>query len=62
MQQVLQVQTHAATAHDDDKCENQSYDDWTGTSLIIVVRLHAFKTAAHFLSALAENFQLHRKL
>ena len=33
----------------------------TWTSLIIVVRLHAFKTAAQFLSALAEKFQLRRK-
>ena len=33
----------------------------TGTSLIIVVRLHAFKTAAQFLSALAQKFQLRRK-
>jgi hypothetical protein len=33
----------------------------TGTSLIIVGRLHAFKTAAQFLSALAEKFQLRRK-
>ena len=30
----------------------------TGTSLIIVVRLHAFKTAAQLLSALAQKFQL----
>jgi hypothetical protein len=33
----------------------------TGTSLIIVVRLHAFKNSVQFLSALAEKFQLHRK-
>ena len=33
----------------------------TGTLLIIVVRLHAFKTAAPFLSALANMFQLRRK-
>ena len=33
----------------------------TGTSLIIVVRLHAFKTAAQLLSALAQKFQLCRK-
>ena len=33
----------------------------TGTSLIIVVRLHVFKTAAQLLSALEEKFQLHRK-
>ena len=33
----------------------------TGTSLIIVVRLHAFKTAAQLLSALAQKFQLRRK-
>ena len=29
----------------------------TWTSLIIVVRLHAFKTAAQFLSALVEKFR-----
>jgi hypothetical protein len=34
----------------------------TGTSLIIVVRLHAFKTAAQLLSALAQKFQLRRKV
>ncbi len=33
----------------------------TGTSLIIVVRLHAFKTTAQLLSALAQKFQLRRK-
>jgi hypothetical protein len=33
----------------------------TWTSLIIVVRLHAFKTASQFLSALSEKFQLRRK-
>ena len=33
----------------------------TGTSLIIVVRLHTFKTIAQFLSALAQKFQLLRK-
>ena len=31
------------------------------TSLIIVGSLHAFKTAAQFLSALAEKFQFRRK-
>ena len=33
----------------------------TGTSLIIVVRLHSFKTIDQLLSALVEKFQLHRK-
>ena len=33
----------------------------TETSLIIVVRLHAFKTADQLLSALEQKFQLHRK-
>jgi hypothetical protein len=34
----------------------------TGTSLIIVVRLDAFKTAALLRSALAQMFQLHGKV
>ena len=33
----------------------------TGTSLIIVVRIHEFKTASELLSALTKKFQLHRK-
>jgi hypothetical protein len=33
----------------------------TGSSLIIVARLHAFKTDVRFLSALSEKFQLRRK-
>ena len=34
----------------------------TWTSLIIVVRLHAFKNGALLRSALAKTFQLHRKV
>ncbi len=34
----------------------------TWTSLIIVVRLHAFKNDDLFLSVLAKTFQLHRKV
>ena len=33
----------------------------TGTSLIIVVILHVFKTTDQLLSALTQKFQLHRK-
>ena len=62
LQRVMEpkrARTHAATADDDEECETSLVT--TGTSLIIVGRLHAFKTTVQFLSALAEKFQVRRK-
>ncbi len=61
LQRVMEpkrVRTQSATT-DDDECENSH--GRTGTSLIIVVRLHSFETDSRFLSVLAEKFRLHRK-
>ena len=60
LQRVLEpkrARTHAASAHDDENCGNQSSDN----SLIIVVRLHVFKSTVQLLSVLLQKFQLHRK-
>ena len=62
LQQLLQAKrarTHATTTNSQESVRRSHRT--TGTSLIIVVRLHAFKTAAQLLSALAQKFQLRRK-
>ena len=58
--QAKRARRHAITGNAHVECDISHRT--TGTSLIIVVRLHAFKTAALLRSALAKMFQLRRKV